>query len=169
MKNKKQIISIICIAIFSIIISQAFIRFSKKDEAPEIDFRSLLLIDEAQVPVDNSEFKNKTTLICFYASWCGDCRKELKTINEVKDKLLNDVSIVLITDDTPEKIKEFKMKNKYKFKVLKLQDQTLKELGIKFIPTLYVLNKQVETTFSKVGYINWANTDEVTSILKTAE
>ena len=76
------------------------------DKAPNI---TIQYIDGTQKKL--SDFKGKTVMIQFTASWCGVCRKEMPFIeNDIWQKYKNNPKFVLIGIDlmeTPEKTQQF--------------------------------------------------------------
>ena len=73
----------------------------------------------------------------FYASWCPDCLKELKALNQIKNEKLSGVEVLAITDETMEKLISFKTKKQYPFTFLKLS-KSFNDLKIFSIPTVYL-------------------------------
>jgi cytochrome c-type biogenesis protein len=152
--NKIKGIALILLAITAILYF-----YNKYKVAPKIKLNELVLSDEFNNPFDISTLKGKKIALCFYASWCPDCLKELKQINSIYNQKLNDIVILAVTDESFEKLISFKTKKQYPFTFLKLS-KTFNELNIHSIPTTYLLNTNSEIVYEKVGYINW--TDEST-------
>lgn len=128
--------------------------FNKYKVAPKIDIANLEVINENSKAFDIKSLKGQKVIVSFYASWCGDCLKEMKTINSIKDRKLKDVTVLAITDETMEKLISFKTKKQYPFTFLKL-NKSFNDLKIYSIPTIYLLNTKGEIVYEHIGYVNW--------------
>lgn len=129
--------------------------FNKYRVAPSLKLQSLELSDEQGNPVSLAEeSKGQKTIVSFYASWCGDCIKELKNLDAVKNAALPDVKVLALTDEPVEKLSAFKNKTQYPFTFLKLK-KNFNDLQIFSIPVVYLLNARGELVYEHVGYVNW--------------
>ena len=155
--SKRQTYNILVIAIFALI---GMYLFNKYKVAPKIDVTNLEVVDSTSAKFDIKSLKGKKVIVSFYASWCPDCIKELKALNEIKKEKLKDIEVLAITDETLEKLISFKNKKQYPFTFLKLS-KSFNDLKIYSIPTVYLLNKKGEIVFQKVGYINWKDESEL--------
>ncbi len=155
--NKRQTYNVLIIAIFALI---GMYLFNKYKVAPKIDIVNLEVVDDTSAKFDIKSLKGKKVIVSFYASWCPDCLKELKALNQIKNEKLNGVEVLAITDETMEKLISFKTKKQYPFTFLKLS-KSFNDLKIFSIPTVYLLNTKGEVVYEKVGYINWENEAEL--------
>lgn len=128
--------------------------YNKYRIAPDIQLPSLHLKDSEGEPFDINSIKNRKTIICFYASWCGDCIQELNVIHSIKPEKLSDIDVVAITDEPPEKLISFKIKKGYPFTFLR-SEQPFNDLKIFSIPVVYLMNSKGEIVYNHVGYIDW--------------
>jgi len=122
--------------------------------APEISFFKDKLQNQKGEITDLSVFKGKSLIVSYYASWCGDCIKELKELNEIKQYKLSDTEVICVTDETLEKLIEFKTKKKYPFHYYKLP-VSFSEIGIHAIPVTYLINSKGQVVYKKVGALHW--------------
>jgi peroxiredoxin len=131
-----------------------FYIYQKYRVAPTIQLSSLHLVDLDGKAVKMESFKGKKMIVCFSASWCGNCREELDAIASVKEKDLSEVEVVVISDEAIEKVKSFKENRGYPFTFLKMS-QPFNSIGINSIPTSYIVNTKQEVVKETVGYIDW--------------
>lgn len=101
---------------------------------------------------DNKEYriqddKGKEIMILFWAEWCGYCKSELPTIQELYESYgKNKKDFVLITvvqpdeNDTKESYLEFMKENDYTFPILFDDGSGFAQYGIKSFPTTYMIN-----------------------------
>lgn len=132
----------------------AFYFYQKFKVAPSIDVKSMSLTDLEGNTVQLEQFRGKKVILCFGASWCVNCIEELGILSKIKEKDLSDVEVVVISDESLEKITRFKNKKNYPFTFLKLTS-SFGSLGINSIPTTYLLNTEVKVVKETVGYMNW--------------
>ncbi len=141
------------IALLTLIMG-GFYFYNKYRVAPKINFNELALTDLNGNEITFSNFKGKKTIVCFSASWCGNCIKELGSMSKLVDNELSDVQIIVVDDEPVEKIIHFKEKRNYPYTFLKLK-QTFSEIGIHSIPVSYFFNSNLELKKETVGEINW--------------
>jgi len=128
--------------------------YKKYQVAPTIELLSQDVYDEQNAKMNLSLFKGKPIIISYYASWCGDCMKELKELNEVKTKELNDIVVICITDEPVEKLISFKTKHNYPFLFYRL-NKSFSEINIYAIPVTYLIGAEGDVVYNKVGAVQW--------------
>ncbi|MGZ3919672.1 MAG: TlpA family protein disulfide reductase [Bacteroidia bacterium] len=142
--------------------------YNKYRVAPGIDLNKLALKDINGQPVKFGAFKEKKVILTFSASWCGNCLVEMKALNAIKNSELSDVEVIVISDEPLETVQAFKEKRNYPFTFLKM-DESFASLGINAIPTNYILNKNLEIKYEKVGEIDWKDPSTVQYMKKLME
>ncbi|MBS1637471.1 MAG: TlpA family protein disulfide reductase [Bacteroidetes bacterium] len=130
--------------------------FNKYRVAPSMKLDSLELVDETGKEFRLSATAGKKRIISFYASWCGDCLREFKALNTIKEKELGDVDVIAITDEPIEKMISFKEKKQYPFQFLKLR-KAFSDIQIFSIPVVYIVNEKNETVYEHVGFVDWTD------------
>lgn len=134
--------------------------YNKYRVAPSVELQSLPIITESGESFNWEAIKGRKVIVSFYASWCGDCLKELKILSSVKSAELNDVDVLAITDESIEKMIDFKTRKQYPYTFLKLK-KSFNEIGIYSIPTTYIVNTKGEITLKTVGYIDWKDASTI--------
>lgn len=149
--SKKTTYLILAIAIMGII---GLYFYNKYNVAPNIELAKLKVVDQDTNNFDISSLKGKKVIISFYASWCPNCIEELQVLNSIKKQKLANVEVLAITDESIEKLVNFKNKTQYPFTFLTLTG-SFNDIAIASIPTTYLLNTKGEIVYNKVGYIHW--------------
>lgn len=149
--NKKTIYILLVVAVLGVV---GLYYYNKYNVAPAIDVTKLEVVDQDTVLFDIASLKGKKVIISFYASWCGNCLEELKTLNSIKDTKLSDVTVLAITDEDMDKLVSFKNATQYPFTFLTITKR-FNDIGIFSIPTVYLLNTKGEVVYNNVGYVDW--------------
>lgn len=155
-------------AVLAVIVLLAFFLFRRYHVAPSINLNSLSLTDLDGKPVKLTSYQGKKMLVCFSASWCGNCREELNTVTSIKHSDLQDVEVLVISDEPLEKIIQFKEGSAYPFTFLKM-NKAFNEIGINAIPTSYIVNTRMEVKKETVGYLNWKDPSTLQHLKKLME
>lgn len=129
-------------------------QYQKYRIAPTVDVFSLTYTDTAGKQVNLHDFKGKKIIYSFFGTWCGECLLELKQLNEAKKSDLKDVEVVVVSDESFDKIKGFAQRKNYPFTFLKI-DKLFADLGVNAIPVNYLINAKGEVVYSKVGVLKW--------------
>jgi Redoxin len=145
-----------------------FYLYTKYRVAPVINFSTLSLNDLNGNPVKFEKFKGKKLVVCFSASWCGNCWQELKTINKIKLSQLQDVDVLVISDEQGDNVLKFDAKFPGTFKYLKLTTD-FASIGIHSIPTTYIFDTQLQLKKEQVGYLNWEDPSTLEHLKKLME
>jgi len=149
--SKKTTYIILVVAILALV---GMFFYNKYNVAPTIDVAKLEMVDQDTNTFNIQSLKGKKVIISFYASWCPNCIQELKTLNKIKEQKLQGIEILAITDESLEKLVEFKTKTQYPFTFLTIT-KIFPEIGINSIPVTYLLNTKGEVVYNNVGYIDW--------------
>lgn len=128
--------------------------YKKYRIAPSIPLLQQELYNENGEKTNLLSYKGKPLIISYYASWCGDCIKELKELNAVKDQEFPGVTVICITDETQEKLVNFKSNKGYNFIFYRLP-VSFSEIDIHSIPVTYLVNPKGKMVYNKVGAVKW--------------
>lgn len=118
---------------------------TEQDKKMEKDF---VVYDENLNKVKLSDYKGKSVVVNFWASWCPPCKDEMPLFNEISSKYNQDELVVLMvnmTDGQRETIdiaKKFISDKKYKMKVLFDKDSNAAmNYNIESIPRTLFIDK----------------------------
>jgi peroxiredoxin/outer membrane lipoprotein-sorting protein len=102
--------------------------------------------------VSLSEFRGKTVLLNFWATWCMPCQRELPTLQKIFEER-KDVVVLTVDDENTTTIKNFLKDNHYGFPALIDQERTLfKKFSVHFIPTVLVIDQEGVIVHQIVGW-----------------
>lgn len=151
MKNK----NITLLIVFAAALIGWFL-YSKYRVAPKMDFFATEVYDVNGSRADLQQFRGKKIIVTYWATWCGQCLKELKVLSEIKDTKLADVEVIAITDDDAETMKGFVERKNYPFRFYRI-NKRFSDMGINAIPVNYLINTNGQTVFDKVGSPDWTD------------
>ena len=105
--------------------------------------------------VSSDQFKGKVVVIDFWATWCPPCRSEIPGYIALQEKYRKEgLVIVGISLDTeaPEEVKQFVAQNHMNYPVV-VGDESVTAAfgGVEAIPTTFVVDRQGNIRYRKVG------------------
>jgi peroxiredoxin len=107
-----------------------------------------------------ADYRGKVVLINFWATWCGPCRAEMPSIQELKGKLAGRPFVVLAVNlDEPEsRIRKFLTQMKLDFPILLDPDRNVaKGWNARILPATFIVGPDGRVRYSLVGEMDWAN------------
>lgn len=132
-------------------------------ELPDINGKNVLL----------SGFRGNIVLINFWATWCGPCRAEMPSLNNLYNALKDKGLVVIaISSDTSEKpVRSFVSDKKISFPVLMDKEKSVSFdlYGIVGIPITFVLDRNGIVVEKIIGEREWdapKMKDKITRILE---
>lgn len=104
-----------------------------------------------------SEFKGKTVLITFFATWCGPCRKELPHIQaEIYNKYKNNPNFVLLIlgrEHSWAEVNKFKTENKFTMPFYPDPERKVySQFAKQSIPRNFLISPDGKILFSTIGF-----------------
>ncbi len=121
---------------------------------------SAILMDIEGNSVDTGTLSNdgKPILICFWATWCGPCKKELNTYAEYYDEWKEETGVKLyaITIDdqrTVNSVKPYVNSVSWDYEVLMDVNKTFSQaMGVNMPPHTFLLDGKGNIVWQHVGY-----------------
>lgn len=136
-----------------------------KEDLQAIDFN---LKDLTGRPSSLSAYKGKVVFLNFWATWCGPCRAEIPSMEQLYTELKDEgLAIVAVNSQEPlEQVSAFVEDTGMSFPVL--LDSTGKvgaAYGVRAIPTTYIIDPQGAIRGRMVGTRDWYS-PEIISVVK---
>ncbi len=118
------------------------------------------LTDLDGMQVSLSDFKGKTVVIDFWATWCGPCIASFPGLQQTVNKYADDKDVKLLFINSWERVEnkkqnaaEFMKKNNYSFHVLVDEDnKVITDFKVSGIPTKFIIDKDQNIRFISIGY-----------------
>ncbi len=134
--------------------------FAQDSTATVKTLPSITLKDLNGNSVDISDYgrSGKITVISFWATWCGPCKKELKNINEYLEEWKEEYDMQLVavsTDDSRNtvKVKPFVNGQAWEFDVLlDVNQELMRALNAPNVPFTVIIDKNGSIVYTHLGY-----------------
>lgn len=134
--------------------------------------------------VSLKDYRGKTVVLDFWATWCGPCKRSFPAMQMIQNKYKNDPNVKFLfihtwekSDNATAEAKAYIQKMKYNFEVLMdLKDPKTKEnkvvssYGVKGIPAKFIIDPNGNIRFQLTGFegSNEAAVDEVSTMIDLA-
>lgn len=140
------------------------------EETPAAPFT---LKDLSGKEVSLADYKGKTIILDFWATWCGPCKASFPGMKKAVEHFASDQSVVFLFVDTWEggdnvqgKVTDFISTNNYPFHVvMDMENKVVADYKVSGIPTKFIIGPDQKIRFTAIGY--GGNNDELVEELKT--
>ncbi|MBT1705362.1 TlpA family protein disulfide reductase [Chryseosolibacter indicus] len=109
--------------------------------------------------IEATTLKDKVVFINLWATWCGPCRAEMPSIQELYNKVdSSKILFVMLSLDKPqniEKVKQFVADKEFTFPVYMPNGSLPKQLNVSSIPTTFVIGKDGKIKMQKTGVASY--------------
>jgi thiol-disulfide isomerase/thioredoxin len=158
----KFFILFICFSIFSSISQTSEdvpLNNMIKNEIPK-PISPLVFEDFSGNKINLKDYQGKLVILNFWATWCAPCKKEMPSLDRIsQDKNFNNLEVLAINMEQPNKIKTKNFFNDLDIKNLKIFfDKDLnfvKEFKLRGVPTTILINKKGEEFARIIGEVDF--------------
>ena len=124
-----------------------------------LSFDKIVLNDLQTKPRYLKEWKSPLLIVNFWAPWCPPCRREIPALVDIQQTYQQNVQLIGLSFDSPQKVTEFNDKYPMNYPLLIVQresSQINKYFGndSRALPFTAILNEQREIVFQHSGEIS---------------
>jgi thiol-disulfide isomerase/thioredoxin len=109
--------------------------------------------------VDASVFKGKVLFINLWATWCGPCRAEMPSIQQLYNAIdTTRVAFIMLSLDSPDKqtkVERYVKDNNFSFPVYLPHQALHKQLTVRSIPTTFIVAPDGKIKIKRSGVTNY--------------
>ena len=117
--------------------------------------------------VSLADYKGKTVVLDFWATWCSPCLRSFPGVKKAIEKFKDDESVKFLFVNTWERVEnkkenaeDFISKNNYPFHVLMdTENKVVADFKVSGIPTKFLIDKNGNIRFQSIGF--GGNTDQI--------
>jgi thiol-disulfide isomerase/thioredoxin len=118
--------------------------------------------------ISTSEWRDKVTIVNFWATWCGPCRAEIPDLVALQDKYRDYVQVIGISQDEapPRVVEEFAEAHGVNYPIVMATPEISAAFpGINALPTSYLIDRQGRIVQRHVGMLIAERTEAETRVL----
>lgn len=146
--------------------SQAFAELPLIEQYPPVAVPTFEMRDLNGKVSNLESFEGNVVLIHFWATWCANCTKEMKVLDQLQKTLRKDpIIIVPISEDFKgaEVVKEFYKSHKLKhlLSYVDNKNELFGLLGATNLPTSYIIDTEGKNVTKITGVVDWESEDMV--------
>lgn len=136
---------------------------AEEDQVEIHDFNWTLRRESGEL-IDFDQFKNKTIVVNFWATWCPPCVAEMPSFQKLYDDYGDKVEFVFVASDEKSSVERFIQKKEYNLPVYYEMSSRPTEMDSNSLPTTYIINSSGQIVAYKVGAADW-NSSKVRRLL----
>ncbi len=107
-------------------------------------------------PVDMKAFAGKPVFMNFWATWCGPCKSEMRSIETAYKQFNNDIIFLAASNESNGEIRSFQKNNGYSFTFVHLEGTYL-DVYVTALPTTLLFDSNGQLVAEEVGFRDWSD------------
>jgi len=116
---------------------------------------SWVLATEPNKPYYLSDLRGEVIFLNIWATWCPPCVAELPEIQRAYEKYGDEVSFLLVTNQTPDVVESFMKKHGYDLPVYYQGTPPPSVFQTSSYPTTFIISRDGKIVTKKTGAVNW--------------
>jgi thiol-disulfide isomerase/thioredoxin len=107
-----------------------------------------------------ADYRGQVVLLNFWATWCGPCREEMPSIEQLKKKLAGRPFVVLAVnvDEPDSRVRKFLTQLPLDFPVLMDSGgRVTREWKVRILPASFLIARDGRIRYTVTGELDWAN------------
>jgi thiol-disulfide isomerase/thioredoxin len=116
-----------------------------------------------------SEWRGKTVIVNFWATWCEPCRDEMPSLERLKSRMAGKPFDILAVNvgESPERVARFTQEVPVTFPIVYDRDSSVaRSWKVRGYPTSYVLGPDGRIRYYFVGELDWSH-DEIVRVIES--
>ena len=133
---------------------------NKEKDAP---LRNLVFSDLNGNPMKLEDFAGKPIFLNFWATWCGPCVSEMKSIEAVSKQFDGKITFLALSSESTKTIEGYLKNNPFSFKFAHL-DVSYLDVYVAALPTTWLINSEGKIVATERGFRNWNDRSSVAQL-----
>ena len=134
------------------------IEWLTEEERPPLDLSGTFLnLEGEEVSLLDPDAEGNVVFLNLWATWCGPCLAEMPAMASLYQQLSgNGFSMVAVSDEDPETVREFLEDSPYPFTILLDPDNVLgRRFEVIAIPSTFIIDRQGRLALRQTGAYHW--------------
>ena len=134
------------------------IEWLTEEERPPLDLSGTFLnLEGEEVSLLDPDAEGNVVFLNLWATWCGPCLAEMPAMASLYQQLSgNGFSMVAVSDEDPETVREFLADSPYPFKILMDPENVLgNRFAVILIPSTFIIDREGRLALRQTGAYHW--------------
>ncbi len=160
MKSKALILVVLLgLGVFFVIYTQRIKPPQRAQAIVGLDAPDFKVVDKNGKQITLKDLRGKTVFVHFWASWCGECRKEMPSINALYQRKKDDPNFVfigIIYREDPTVTTRYLKKNNFDIPIyVDIDENAARAFGVTGVPETYIIDPEGVLKKKVIGPGNW--------------
>ncbi|MFN0035279.1 MAG: TlpA family protein disulfide reductase [Saprospiraceae bacterium] len=120
------------------------------------------------LPLTLRDFAGKPVFLNFWATWCGPCVSEMKSIEDASKQFKDDIVFLAVSTESPALIQSFAKKHKLSFKFARL-DISYLDAYVVVLPTTMLIDANGQLVAEEEGFRVWNDPSSIQKLRSLAK
>ena len=143
----------------AVVMQTGLLNASSTPNKEEVFDYNFFIKDLNENKISFERFKGKVVFLNQWATWCGPCKAEMASIQDLYNSVAKDsiefVMISLDKDKFKDKVLKYKADKNFSFPIYMPSGYLSEQLNVPSIPTTFIISKQGKIVLKEVGATNF--------------